>query len=389
MLSVTNIGDNSAGNIDQQKKEQPKIITNIIEINNTAPQSNDQQIMVNFNEQECKFALHNKNKILMGSFTALQLIKYIGVKLCTTFLDSIEYQSAIGIIEKYICTVSNVDGFVKINLLDQLSSPFMGNIEMIMKLYQGIGNFDTKQLTNELNKIQDDKLKNKVSGLIKQLIYLLLNHALRLIANISDVIKNDPSKKEIKDMLMKYSVVIVYKMSNFMKNEIETKANEYKLLQDDLVRMGKVKIEMHKKITEIQTSLQEQNNQLVSISAKMDNSSMYGGKHVTSSTSKTTNTSSSSTQEKLISISTTEEQSESESGTDSQTESSSNSSKSLTSETSEIKLDKNKHELFSNSDCYFTESGDGININYLSTTDQQNTKSIVSEIQDLKLKKKK
>jgi hypothetical protein len=387
MLSVTNIGNNS-DKTDQQIKEresQNKTI-NIIEINNTVLASDDQQIMVNFNESECKFALYNKNKTLLGSFTAHQLIKYIATKIHSSFLDTVDCQSAIGIIEKYICTITNSDGFVKINLLNQLASPFMGNIEMVMKLYQGVGNYDSKHLPQELEKISDEKIRKKVSGIIKQLIYLLLNHALRLVANISDVIKNDDSKKELKDMLIKYSVVIVYKMSNFMKDEVETKMGEYKLLQDDLVRMGKVKIEMYKKITEIKTSIQEQNNQLAVITSKINNSSqyMYGGE-ISNPTEKLISLTSNSSGESENSRS-----HDSSKSSDSDSSRSDDSTESESSKTSDVKKksDKHKSELFSNSDCYFTESGDDVNINYLSTTDQQNSKSIISEIQSMKRSKK-
>ncbi len=100
--------------------------------------------------------------------------------------------------------------------------------------------------------------------------------------------------------------------------------------------------------------------------------------------------------EKLIALTSESEESKSSSNSESSesgsSDSGSGSSESGSSKTSEIKKksDKHKSELFSNSDCYFTESGDdiNININYLSTTDQQNSKSIISEIQSIKTTKK-
>ena len=211
---------------------------------------------------------------------------------------------------------------------------------------------------------------------------------MRLVANISDVIKNDDSKKELKDMLIKYSVVIVYKMSNFMKDEVEIKMNEYKLLQDDLVRMGKVKLEMYKKITEIKTSIQEQNNQLTTIASKINNpvEYMYGGESDFTRSGKTKST------EKLISLaSESSDHNESTSSSDSERSKSLSNSDSSESKsgselitTSKLSSARKKSDLFSNSDCYFTESGDEVNINYLSTTDQQNSKSVISEIQSIK-----
>ena len=92
---------------------------------------------------------------------------------------------------------------------------------------------------------------------------------------------------------------------------------------------------------------------------------MRGGKITTSAS------------EKFISLTSNSESFESESKSESGSDTSSDKSS-----------EKKKSSLFNDSDCYFTESGNELNINYLSTTDQQNSKSIISEIQNLKETKK-
>lgn len=170
---------------------------------------------------------------------------------------------------EHICKIIVSDDETKIVLLSYKESPFMGNVEMLMKLYKGICNFENSKLQSELDKIAQN-ISHKIIGLIKQLCYLLLSYTLKLIAIITDTIKNDTTKKELKEMLLKYSVVCVYNMNNFMKSKIEEKIIDLEKLQSDLVRMGKVKIEMYKKIDELSKSVTTQNNKLNEISQTID-----------------------------------------------------------------------------------------------------------------------
>lgn len=196
----------------------------------------------------------------------------------------------------------------------------MGDIDMIMKLYQGIVK-NSENTYNELKKIQDTNTQQKVTKLLKQLSYVLLNYSLRLIAQISDAIKGDSNKQQLKDSLMRHSVMIVYKLNAFIRNEIDDKVKIYKSLQDDLVRMGKIKLEMYKKIEHLDKQIKNQNEYVSKLSLKFD---MLN--HT----------------EKLVSV----------------------SSNLLSS--SSARNDSASY-MFNDSDCYFTESGDDKNVDYLSS----------------------
>ena len=126
----------------------------------------------------------------------------------------------------------------------------MGNIELIMKLYNSIS--------------------NKEHDIIKQFSYLLLNHSLKLINSISNIIKHDANKQGLKTMLIKYTMIINHKLNNFIKQEIENKSNDFKSLQNDLIRMGKIKIELYKKIDDINNTIKSQNELINNITRKLD-----------------------------------------------------------------------------------------------------------------------
>lgn len=342
------------------------------------------QIIVDFNNDDYKFIIYDRNKSLIGSFSSLNLIKYATSKITPLFLSYTDNTICAPIIETYVCKVVEDDESIKINLLNQLQSPFMGSLDMVIKLYQGIHEFEKKSLDVELSKITDSKIEKKLSAMIKQLTYLLLNYSLKLIATISDSIKEDDTKSELKESLVKYSVAIVYRLNNLMKHEIEDRMKDYSSLQNDLLRMAAVKIEMYKKINELNSSVLSQNKQISDIVSKLDNLSKiqpihYGGSIKSSSSksssdhsskSSTSSASSEYISSKGSSTSNTKTDTDSKSGTTSASESDKSGIYNLSS--------SNLISMFNDSDCYFTESGnDSGHISYL-TSSSSKPKDIVS-----------
>lgn len=343
-----------------------KLMNVAIVQNDTSPNTGN-SLIVDFDQQQCKFTFYDKTKNLLGSFSSKQIIKYVTSKISTAFLSGIDASSSYNIIETYICKIIDKDGSLKIELLSHTISPFMGNIDMMMKLYTGIHKFESTQLQQELRDTfpsdsDTTKIQKKIHGIIKQLIYLILNHSLKLIATISDVTRGDPVKKEMRDTLTKYSVAIVHKISSFMKDEIENKINDYKLLQDDLVRMGKVKLEMYKKIALLENNIADQNKQIKLVLEKIElggstpSNVLYGGKsNISSASTASASASTSSSTTTVVSKSSTE-----------------------------TETDTNSEKSDFNSSCYYTESGNEIsNINYLTSSHSQKD-SHVSDIQNLK-----
>lgn len=233
-----------------------------VTINYSGPNTGRESILVKHDPLDSTFTFYDRDKIFLGSFKALHLIKYI-LPQYPDFLGIRTIGGSGDIIRNYICLVDKNENDpydIKIRLLNQLESPFMGNIEMLLKLYNGISQYQSS-IDMEISKLNKADQKY-VEYTIKQFIYLLLNHILKIISNISDIIKDDTTKKEMKESLLKYSVGIVYKISNMIKDEVGKKTAEYKILQEDLIKLSKVKINMYDKISKLNDLITEQNTKI-------------------------------------------------------------------------------------------------------------------------------
>lgn len=299
-------------------------------------------IIINFNDNDYSFKVYTVNKQLLGSFSSSHLVKFIASKIYTPFMENVNIESSVPLIQKYIGDIVQSETDYKIVLLNHLQSPFMGDIDMLIKLYQGI--LKSSDLTKlEIQKIPEYKDRQKVIKILKQLSYVLLNYCLRLIAQITDNIKNDESKTQLKNSLIKYSIMIVYKLNAFVRDEIDDKINSYKSLQDDLLRMGKIKIEMYKKLSRLEASVKNQSSQISTLNSKL--TSLSVSKDITSMSNSTNNLSSTSD---VLTFS---------ANTNTNTTNNSEAN--------------NSSYMFRDSDCYFTESGNDFEPDYLSSNEKK------------------
>lgn len=221
-------------------------------------------ITINFVDPEHKFIISDNRRIL-GSFDTRELIKYLSN--VHDFLPSIDITFPKPVIENYVCKVVNNT----ITLLNHLESPLMGNIELVMKLYKSISDFQKLHLKDELQKITDINKRNHCIEMIDQFNFALLNYALRLISYINGLIKDDHSKTELKTMLIKYAIAINYKITNSIKHKIELSVNEFKILKDDISRLDKLKTEINNNMKNIDTVIQNQNKLITDITNKLNN----------------------------------------------------------------------------------------------------------------------
>ena len=281
MLSAVN--DNTNNETVDIKSEEKKVINNknpninIITNNNVTNYPSSNNLMVEYIDNENKFtlySLHNNNKSLIGSFTGKHVLKYIITKFCkfnnisVDTLNDVDISMSEPIIEHYICKFENNGIF----LLTHIQSSFMGNIEMILNLIKGISNYESSM----------DK-SDKSYDIVHQFLYLLYNHSLKLIASISEMIKNDNTKEDLKKSLTKYSVAIIFKINNNIKNDLDNKKKHIKILQDDMVRLKNIKEGLTNKINNIEQEILHQNSNIdiiISEISKLNKTHVHtGGNH--------------------------------------------------------------------------------------------------------------
>jgi hypothetical protein len=255
-LSAKPVDKQTTGNSFKNVDDRTNItVGNIIHVTNTT----DDSIIVEHNKEELRFTFYNKDKHILGSFSVPQLVKYINSSY-TDFMKSIDISVSSEVIKKYVCETYDTVSGVEIRLVSHIDSPFMGNIEMILKMYNDLSRYEIEGLA-----MLPPKDSKSIQCNVKQLIYLLLNKMLKLGSYISDVIKGDPAKDELKNQLLKYSVGAVYKISNMIRVELDNRSNEYKTLQNDLVRLSKVKLTMYEKMKLLQANIEDQNKQIDSL----------------------------------------------------------------------------------------------------------------------------
>lgn len=218
----------------------------------------EKKISIKFIQKEQKFIVY-KEENLLGLFTMLGIIKYITSDISTKFLESVEYNQNKEFIEKYFCKKSD-DG--KIALSGYLDSPIMGNIEVVMKIYAELIKIENNLIQYEINKLENIEERKNITARIKDLFYLILNHSLKLITNISDVIKNDKEKGELKITLIKYSIFITNKINDLLCEKINDCKDEYNLLELEIDHIKKTKSYTEKKINSFEKIISIQKSQI-------------------------------------------------------------------------------------------------------------------------------
>ena len=222
-------------------------------------------IIVETNYSQKKFMFYDRNKNFLGGFSAHDFIRYITSHVSSNFLSGVDSDSAKPVIEKYICKVSVIEKPSKryvISMLNYFESPFMGNIETLIKFYTFIREFEDNNLQRELDSLNTQE-SVKTKDIFNNMMYTLLNHILRIIAALTNkLVANDANTSKIRDSLLNYSVGIVYRLSKFVRNEIDVKVDELTVLNHDLLRIEGIRTGLSSKLDSIQRSVDKQNAEI-------------------------------------------------------------------------------------------------------------------------------
>ncbi len=218
---------------------------------------NSNNLILVYNENENKFTFYNSNKSILGSFNFKQLIKYIGRQVENNFYSNIESGYSEEMIKSFLgeILVDPITGKIHFNLKSHIDSPFMGNIDLLIKLNNLFYHYEKNELNNDLNIIQNEKVQYTLKQSIKQFIYLMINHTLKIIA----IATEDNVEQSMKEKLLKYSVALTYRINSFMKEHLENYNKQYKSLYNNLDKITKMKKVLNSKIDLLETKINKQN----------------------------------------------------------------------------------------------------------------------------------
>jgi hypothetical protein len=118
--------------------------------------------------------------------------------------------------------------------------------------------FEEKSLQKELDKLNThDALLTR--EIFNNMVYVLLNHILKIIAALATKL-NDTDINRTK--LMNYSVTIVYRLSKFIRNEIDVKLDDLNILNQEFSHLDRMRSDISSKLESIQKSIDTQNAEI-------------------------------------------------------------------------------------------------------------------------------
>jgi len=254
--NITNIEQKDYDEIEKEEN-------NMTELN----RYNTGNLILVYDEADNKFTFYNTNNSILGSFNFKQIIKYIGKQIDPSFYNLVEAGYSEELIKSMLAEISidPITGKINTVLKSHIDSPFMGNLDLLIRLNNLFYIYEINNLTNDLTLIKDEKLQYNLKLSVKQFIYLLINHTLKIISIATDEIKNDPAHELMSKKLLKYSVALTYRISNFMKEHLDNYNKQYKTLHNQMQKLADLKGVINNKITKLEEKITKQNNLIFSI----------------------------------------------------------------------------------------------------------------------------
>lgn len=224
--------------IVQEKLQQFKL--NVVSNDKTLLVNEDKKIMVSINELSSKISVVDENNKPIGYFTVSHIVKYLGNVYDTKqqFLPELNnevYKQGKTIIKKLIFKLNynKKNKYADIVLLDHKQSGFMCDTELLVKLNSLLDNYHKTQLQNDIASVYPHN-KVKIEQNINKFIFLLINYTLSTISLISEQIKDDNTKTELKQRLLKYSIGLNYKLNMFVQQQLQFIHNQNNKIKEAL-----------------------------------------------------------------------------------------------------------------------------------------------------------
>lgn len=213
--------------------------------------NNEKKLLISINEKLGKISIYDEKNTPLGYFTISHIMKYLGDVYDTkqqflTDLDAQIYQKSKAIIKALIFKLqyNKKNKYVDINILDYTKSGFMGDIELLIKLNNLLYKYQKETLYAELSKV-DISNRIKIEQNVKKFIFMLLNYTLKLIAVISDKVKDN---NDLKNKLLNYSIGITYRINLFVQEQLKVIKTQNDNIGETLKKNLEVKNELKGKL---------------------------------------------------------------------------------------------------------------------------------------------
>ena len=207
----------------------------------------DEELRFKFDKYRQMFSVYRPSGEKVKSFTIPQIVDMMVSRRLETRPNS-------DTMTQYLIThlVGGIDprtvyGFL---LKNQNESPFMSDVESVIRLNNALYHFEIKELSSFLDKYESDD-REKVERVVKHFVYSMLHHTLKILNLVSEQIKNDPTQKELKSNVLNYTIGIVYRISRFVYDEISYIGSQLKRVNDNYRLVVKSREELGIKIDKL------------------------------------------------------------------------------------------------------------------------------------------
>ena len=201
---------------------------------------------------------NNNNKI--GSLNIDDIIDIINYEINMTYPNN-ETQKQ----KKYI--FNNLIGNFKYNNnllhtdfipINYKKSIFMKNLEALMFLNNNLHQF---QKYEKIKKFDSDEYNfKKLSNTFDRFIHIILLKTLELINIISKKLKDNPDNRELKQILVKYTIGIVYRISQYVQKYSDKMINKINNINKEENNLNSIKVLVGGKMDKLTSKMNRQNN---------------------------------------------------------------------------------------------------------------------------------
>jgi hypothetical protein len=228
---------------------------NVINITNIETLGNN-NLLVEHNKDTFTFTIKNRDTVI-GTFSCGQIFKYLNQDIDNFLLD-VTLGTSLDIIQKYLCKYEN-DELV---LISHTESPITGNIDILVKLYKDLYEYESNKIPLELEKI-DINIREEVRFKNREFIYTILLQIIKLFSSYTS--SNIVINQQVKDLIMKYTIGAVYKLSVMVKDDIDYNLMYIKSLTSDMEDLNKIRNNMQGQINSFKESLEIENTKIDNI----------------------------------------------------------------------------------------------------------------------------
>lgn len=213
-----------------------------------------------------------RGNISIGLFSVSNVALYIISKITSKKLISSKVTQTI---ETYLVKChNNGTKYIDIHLKHPDKSPFMNNINMVILFNNNIDNYRKHILDDYLMKINVAH-KSKIKKNIDNFICVMLSYTMQLISTISKSIKSFNNENNLKCQLMRYSINTMYKISQYVHNQLGELMNLNKEIENSMLVALKLKAIIAKKMDILVKETKNNKLQHFDISNATNNNDTY------------------------------------------------------------------------------------------------------------------